>query len=67
MLPAVAAVCGVCTIIESLPINHWLDDNLSVPIIAAAMATFLLPAAGVVVASDMAFATAAAAAAAVVP
>jgi len=31
------------------------------------MATFLLPAAGVVVASDMAFATAAAAAAAVVP
>lgn len=44
MLPYVAATCGVATLVESLPINQWLDDNLSVPLVAAAMSAVLLPA-----------------------
>jgi len=37
-LPAIAAsvaiIAAAATILESLPINQWLDDNLSVPVLA---------------------------------
>lgn len=43
-LPAVLAVCAVATVVESLPINNILDDNLSVPGAAALTAMALLSA-----------------------
>ncbi|KAG2432627.1 hypothetical protein HXX76_008967 [Chlamydomonas incerta] len=56
------AIAAAATVVESLPINKWVDDNVSVPVVAAALSLVLLPqpveaAAGVV----------ASAAAAVVP
>lgn len=43
MAPAIGIVCVVATVVESLPINHWLDDNLSVPGVAVALSLLLLP------------------------
>ena len=41
-LPIVAAICAAATITESLPINQTVDDNLSVPGIAAVLGFFAL-------------------------
>ena len=35
------AIATVCTIAESLPVTVWLDDNISVPVLALAMGTAL--------------------------
>jgi phytol kinase len=43
MLPYIAAVCLASTLVESLPINQWLDDNLSVPGVAVAVSYLMLP------------------------
>lgn len=43
MLPAIAAVCATCTVVESLPVNSVLDDNLTVPLVAALMSMALMP------------------------
>ncbi len=41
---SVAIICAAATIFESLPINYWLDDNLSVPVLAALLVcVYLLP------------------------
>jgi phytol kinase len=44
--PATAAkvflVCGLTTIVESLPINQYIDDNISVPLFALALGSLLL-------------------------
>lgn len=48
MLPALAAVCAAATLVESLPINGVVDDNLSVPLVAVAGSALLLPASAVV-------------------
>ena len=40
-IPAVATCALLATIVESLPITRWLDDNISVPITAAAAAAWL--------------------------
>jgi len=42
-LPTLFAISTVCTLVESLPITNFIDDNLSVPLAATAMAYFLLP------------------------
>jgi len=42
-LPYLAAVCGICTVVESLPIDSWFDDNLSVPLVAVAVSMLVLP------------------------
>lgn len=42
-VPPILAVCFIATVVESLPINQYLDDNLSVPAIAAALTTVLVP------------------------
>jgi phytol kinase len=39
---ALVAIAAVAAVIESLPINQTLDDNLSVPLSAAAMGVMLL-------------------------
>ena len=41
-LPAIAGVAAVATVTESLPINQSVDDNLSVPGIAALLGYYLL-------------------------
>eukprot|EP00879_Flechtneria_rotunda_P012397 GHRR01012945.1.p1 GENE.GHRR01012945.1~~GHRR01012945.1.p1 ORF type:complete len:195 (+),score=58.15 GHRR01012945.1:921-1505(+) len=43
VLPYLAVVCGACTVVESLPINHWFDDNLSVPLVAIGVSMVVLP------------------------
>lgn len=43
LLPIVATVCLVCTLIESLPVNALVDDNFSVPAAAVAVSMLLLP------------------------
>lgn len=45
VLPYLAIVCCSCTLVESLPINSWFDDNLSVPLVAIATSLAVLPAA----------------------
>jgi phytol kinase len=45
VLPYLAAVCAACTLVESLPINSWFDDNLSVPLVAIGTSLAVLPAA----------------------
>ena len=39
---AIAAISAVATAVESLPINQSVDDNLSVPGVAALMGHFIL-------------------------
>lgn len=41
-LPAMAAIAAAATAVESLPINQWVDDNLSVPAVAAVLGYFYL-------------------------
>ena len=41
-LPAVAGVAAAATVMESLPINQYVDDNLSVPGVAAVMGYYAL-------------------------
>lgn len=41
-LPAMAAIAVVATIVESLPINQMVDDNLSVPAVAAILGCMYL-------------------------
>ncbi|KAI8463784.1 MAG: hypothetical protein J3K34DRAFT_494145 [Monoraphidium minutum] len=43
LLPAVAAACLAATLVESLPLNGVLDDNLSVPAVAVAVSLLMLP------------------------
>lgn len=43
MAPYIAAVCLACTLVESLPINQWVDDNISVPGVAVLGSMLLLP------------------------
>ena len=57
MLPAIAAICTACTVVESLPINTVLDDNLSVPGVAAGLSMLMMPV-GVAAASAAAVAAA---------
>lgn len=38
---SVAIIAAAATILESLPINEWLDDNLSVPVLAAVLGQYL--------------------------
>jgi dolichol kinase len=42
MLPGIAAICATCTVVEALPINTVLDDNLTVPAVAAGLSLLLL-------------------------
>jgi len=43
MLPYIGIVCAAATVVESLPINQVLDDNLSVPLVAAGLGFLLMP------------------------
>lgn len=43
LLPYLLAVSGAATIVESLPINQIIDDNLSVPVVSAIMAMLIMP------------------------
>ncbi len=47
MLSVLAVVCAACTLVESLPLNRWLDDNISVPALAGGLSAWLLPVHGV--------------------
>ena len=42
MLPVVAASALAATVAESLPVSDVLDDNLTVPVVAASSAALLL-------------------------
>ena len=42
LLQVVATCVLLATIVESLPVTCWLDDNISVPATAAAAAAWLL-------------------------
>jgi phytol kinase len=39
---AIAATAGLATLAESLPLNAWIDDNISVPALAALAGWWLL-------------------------
>ena len=41
-VPTMAAISAAATIAESLPVNQWVDDNLSVPAVAAVLGHLLL-------------------------
>ena len=43
LVPALAAICAAGALVESLPINAVVDDNVSVPLVAAALTMLLLP------------------------
>lgn len=43
LAPVIAVVAVAATVVESLPIHHWADDNLSVPLVSAALGMALLP------------------------
>ena len=43
VVPYLAVVCAACTLVESLPINNWLDDNISVPLVATLGSLAVLP------------------------
>lgn len=38
---SVAIIAAAGAALESLPINNWLDDNLSVPVLAAFLGQYL--------------------------
>lgn len=46
---SVLAISGACTLVESLPINLMVDDNISVPAVAAFLGYILFPAAAAAV------------------
>jgi len=39
---AIAATAASATVVESLPLNRWVDDNVSVPALAALVGWWLL-------------------------
>ena len=39
---AIAATAAAATVVESLPLNRWIDDNVSVPALAALVGWWLL-------------------------
>ncbi len=39
---AIAATAAAATAVESLPLNRWVDDNVSVPALAALVGWWLL-------------------------
>lgn len=41
-LSAIATTALVATVAESLPLNRWVDDNVSVPALAALVGWWLL-------------------------
>lgn len=41
-LPVIAAIAAAATAVESLPINQRVDDNLSVPGVAALLGYYML-------------------------
>lgn len=43
MWPVVGVVCAVCTLVEALPLNGYVDDNLSVPVVAGVLSMALIP------------------------
>jgi dolichol kinase len=56
LLPQLLGVAATATLVESLPINSVLDDNLTVPLVSAAMAMLLLPHAATAAAAAVALA-----------
>ncbi len=42
MLGVVALVMLSSTVLEALPVNHVIDDNISVPLLAAGLSQYLL-------------------------
>ncbi|MEW5305561.1 MAG: hypothetical protein WDW36_008093 [Sanguina aurantia] len=42
LLPHLTAICLAATVVESLPVNEVVDDNLSVPAVAVALSFLLL-------------------------
>jgi phytol kinase len=42
IVPRVAFISFVATVVESLPITQVVDDNISVPLVTMAMAFFTL-------------------------
>ena len=42
-LPALSVIVALSTLVESLPVTRWVDDNFSVPVTAAVSAYLLLP------------------------
>ena len=64
LAPVVVVVCLLCTLVESLPLNALVDDNLSVPAAAVGVALLLLPLAAAATAGGYAGAAAGAASAA---
>ncbi len=43
LLGCLGAIALAATVVESLPINQYVDDNVSVPLVAAALSMLLLP------------------------
>ncbi|GLC36164.1 hypothetical protein PLESTB_001373600 [Pleodorina starrii] len=43
MLSCLGAIALAATVVESLPINQFVDDNVSVPVVAAVLSMLLLP------------------------
>ena len=43
ILPTLSVIVALSTLVESLPITRWVDDNLSVPLTAALATCVLLP------------------------
>ncbi|KXZ49976.1 hypothetical protein GPECTOR_18g132 [Gonium pectorale] len=43
MLSCLGGIALAATVVESLPINQWVDDNVSVPVVAAVLSMLLLP------------------------
>ena len=46
MLPAILATSLAAAVVESLPVNQFLDDNFSVPAVAAVMGHFMMQSVG---------------------
>ena len=42
LLACVGTICLAAATVESLPLDHVLDDNLSVPVVAALLSALLL-------------------------
>ena len=38
---SVSGIAATAAFVESLPVRHWLDDNLTVPIVTACMSHIL--------------------------
>ena len=38
----VSGIAAIAAVVESLPVSHWLDDNLTVPMVTACLSHILL-------------------------